>query len=270
MTITVQREVDAALAAAQCVVRTHERLVEFLKAGQTLREIDAFVAECFDDLDCTSAFLRYRIPQHPPYPSFACLSPNDCIVHGTHDMIEKPIEPGDVLSIDIGVKHHGFVGDAAWTYAIEHASDLAQRMMKCGREALRRGVEAMQPGRPLIDFAKAVQPYVESECGFFLAKGLFGHGYGRKLHEAPSVSNLLPAYPGEWPDAWKVFKPGMLLAVEPMIAAGTREIRSERNKWPIFTADGSLAVHYEADVLVTSDGPRVLTDGMEQLPDIVG
>jgi len=270
MTITVQRDIDAALAAAQCVVRTHERIVEFLKAGQTLLEIDQFVAACFKDLDCTSAFLRYRIPGHPPYPSFACLSPNDCIVHGTHDMTDEPIKPGDILSIDIGVKHKGFIGDAAWTYAIEHASDLAQRMMTCGRESLRRGIEAMQAGAPLIDFAKAVHPYVERECGFYLAQGLFGHGYGRKLHEAPSVSNLMPSFPGEWPDAWKTFEPGMLIAVEPMISAGTREIRSEPNRWPIFTADGSLAVHYEADVMITPDGPHVLTNGMENLPDIVG
>lgn len=271
MTITVERDMEAALAAAQCVVRTHERLVEFLKAGQTLAEIDQFVARCFDDLKCKSAFLRYRIPGHPPFPSYACLSLNDCIVHGTHDMTDRPIEPGDVFSIDIGVKHRGFIGDAAWTYAIEQASDEAMRMMECGREALRAGVEAMQAGKPLIDFAKAVHPLVEREYGYFLAKGLFGHGYGRKLHEAPSVSNLMPAFPGEWPDAWKVFKPGMLLAVEPMICAGTGDIHSEPGAWPIFSADGSLAVHYEADVLITpDDGPRVLTDGMDNLPDIVG
>lgn len=270
MTITVQRDVEAAYAAAQCVVRTHERLVDFLKAGQTLAQIDNFVAETLKDLDCTSAFLRYRIPGHPPYPSVACLSPNDCIVHGTHDMTDKPIEPGDVLSVDIGVKHQGFIGDAAWTYAIEHASDLAMRMMECGRAALKHGIETMQAGKPLIDWPKVVQPLVEKDYGFFLSRGLFGHGYGRKLHEAPSISNALPAFPGEWPDAWKVFKPGMLIAVEPMISAGTRELRADSNKWPIFTADGSLAVHYEADVLITTDGPRVLTEGMENLPDIVG
>jgi len=270
MTITVERDIDAALAAAQCVVRVHERLVEFLRAGLTLAQVDAFVARSLHDLDCTSAFLRYRIPGHGPYPSSACLSLNDCIVHGTHDMTSDPIAPGDVFSVDIGVKHHGFIGDAAWTYAIEGASELAQRMMACGREALKRGIAAMQPGKPLIDFAKAVKPYVERECGFYLCRGLFGHGYGRKLHEAPSLSNSMPTFPGEWPDAWKLFSPGMLIAVEPMIAAGTGEIRSERNKWPIFTADGSLAVHYEADVLITPDGPRDLTEGMQRLPDVVG
>jgi len=270
MVVTAVQDIDCAAAAAQCVVRSHERLVEFLRAGQTLAEVDAFIAATLKDLDCRSAFLRYSMQQHPPFPSHSCLSLNACVVHGTHDMTKEPLKPGDVLSVDIGVYHQGWVGDAAWTYAIEHASDEVMRLMQCGRESLRRGVAAMMPGRPLADFARAVQGHAERECGFHLIRGLGGHGYGRKLHGPPFVSNALPAFPGEWPDAFKTFKPGMLLAVEPMIAVGTPEIRSHGKQWPIFTADGSLAVHYEADVLVTSDSPRDLTEGMQDLPDIVG
>ncbi|HRP62283.1 MAG TPA: type I methionyl aminopeptidase [Phycisphaerales bacterium] len=270
MVVTAARDVDAAYAAAQCVVRTHERLVDFLRAGQTLAQIDTFVAETLADLDCRSAFLRYRIPQHPPYPSHSCLSVNACIVHGTHNMSAEPLKPGDIISIDIGVSHHGWIGDAAWTYAIEHASDEAMRLMTCGRESLRRGIAAVQPGKPLIDWARVVQTCVEKEGGFRLVRGLGGHGYGRKLHGPPFVSNVVPSHPSEWPDAWKTFEPGMLLALEPMLAVGTSSITSGPRQWPIFTADGSLSVHYEADVLVTRDGPRDLTEGMDQLPDIVG
>lgn len=270
MTVTVQRDVDAVAAAAQCVVRVHERLVDFLQPGLTLAEIDRYVAVALDDLDCTSAFLRYRIRGHPPFPSYACLSLNNCIVHGTHEMTPRPIAPGDLLSIDIGVKHHGWVGDAAWTYAIESASDEALALMACGRESLRLGIAAVRAGRPLVDWARAVQDYVEKTCGYHLVRGLGGHGYGRQLHGPPFLANTAPTYPGEWPEAWKPFTPGMLLAVEPMIAIGTGAIRSQPNQWPIFTADGSLAVHYEADVLVTEEGPRDLTDGMDALPDIVG
>jgi methionyl aminopeptidase len=270
MTITAQRDVEAAAAAAQCVVRVHERLVDFLQPGLTLAEIDRYVAVALDDLECTSAFLRYRIRGHPPFPSYACLSLNNCIVHGTHEMTSRAIVPGDLLSIDIGVKHHGWVGDAAWTYAIESASDEALALMSCGRESLRRGIAAIRAGRPLVDWARAVQDYVEKTCGYHLVRGLGGHGYGRQLHGPPFLANTAPTYPGEWPEAWKPFTPGMLLAVEPMIAIGTGAIRSQPSHWPIFTADGSLAVHYEADVLVTEEGPRDLTDGMDALPDIVG
>ncbi|MHC4768265.1 MAG: M24 family metallopeptidase, partial [Planctomycetota bacterium] len=119
-------------------------------------------------------------------------------------------------------------------------------------------------------WAKAIQPYVEGECGYHLVRGLGGHGYGHSLHGPPFISNVTPRHPGEWPDAWSSFDRGMLLAVEPMIAVGTGEIVSEGKQWPIYTADGSLSVHYEADVLVTEDGPMDLTEGMDQLPDVVG
>ncbi len=270
MVVTAQREIDAAHEAAQIVVRVHESLAGWLRAGQTLAQIDRHVAEILSSLDSRSAFLRYRMKGHPPFASHACLSVNECIVHGTHDMTAEPLRPGDLLSVDIGAVHDGWIGDAAWTYAIEEASDLARRLMACGREALRRGIEAVRPGRPLLDWARAVQPYVEGECGFHLVRGLGGHGYGRKLHGPPFVSNVVPTHPGEWPDAYATFKPGMLLALEPMIAAGTGEIVSKGRSWPIFTADGSLSVHYEADVIVTESGALDLTDGMDALPDIVG
>lgn len=270
MVVTAERDIEAVHAAGQCVVRTHERLANFLRAGLTLAEVDAFVAETLEDLDCRSAFLRYKIPGHPPFPSHSCLSVNDCIVHGTHWMSDEPLEPGDIFSIDIGVNHHGWIGDAAWTYAIEHRSDEARGLMDCGRESLARGIAAMQPGRPLVDWAKAVQHYVEEECGFHLVRGLGGHGFGRKLHGPPFISNVVPDNPNEWADAFKQFGPGMLIAVEPMLAVGCNAITSKPRQWPIFTADGSLSVHYEANVLITEDGPRDLTEGMSDLPDVVG
>jgi methionyl aminopeptidase len=270
MVVTAQQDIDRAAAAAECVVRTHFRLVEFLRAGLTLAQIDQFVADTLADLDCRSAFLRYRMSGYPPYPSHSCLSLNDCIVHGTHLMRDAPIEPGDLLSVDVGVMHHGFVGDAAWTYAIEHATSDAKRLMACGREALKRGIAAIRPGRPLIDWARAVQACVEQEHGLHLVRGLGGHGYGRHLHGPPFVSNVVPSHRSEWPDAFEVFRPGLLIAVEPMIALGTGETKTTSRRWPIMTADGSLAVHYEADVLVAEDGPRDLTAGMDELPDVVG
>lgn len=270
MVVTAERDIAGAAVAADKVVETHRRLVEFLRPGQTLAQIDAFVGETLQDLGCRSAFLGYRIRGHPPFPSHACLSVNECVVHGTHDMTTRPIQRGDVLSIDIGVKSDGWIGDAAWTYGIVEVDDAAASLMRCGRESLRRGLAAIRPGRPLIDWAKAVQEYVERRCGYCLVRGLGGHGYGRELHGPPFISNVVPSYPGEWPDAWKPFTPGMLIAVEPMISLSSTEIASEGRSWPIYSADRSLSVHYEADVLVTTDGIRDLTAGLQELPDLVG
>lgn len=270
MLFTASRDVELAEAAAHCVVQTHRRLVEFLRAGITLAEIDTFVARTLDDLGARSAFFGYRLRGLPAYPSQACLSLNECVVHGTHTMTRRPLERGDVLKVDIGVKKDGFIGDAAWTYAIGFADDPAKALMAAGQESLRRGVAAMQPGRQLIDWARAVQGHVEREKRFFLVRGLGGHGYGRTLHAAPFISNVEPSYPGEWPEATKRFEPGMLVAVEPMIGLLSSEIRNEKGKWPIYTADGSLSVHYEADVLITAEGPRNLTEGLFEMPDVVG
>ncbi len=270
MVVTAQPDIDCAAKAAQCVVKTHLALADFLKAGQTMAQVDEFVGETLKSLDCRSAFLRYRIPGHPPFPSHSCLSVNDCIVHGTHNLTADPLKPGDVFSIDIGVIHRGWVGDAAWTYAIEYATEDARALMDCGKECLKRGIATVMPGRPLIDWAKAVQGYVEDECGFHLVRNLGGHGYGRKLHGPPFLSNVVPNHRAEWPDAFKVFEPGLLLAVEPILSTSTGDTHNPPRTWPIYTADGSLSVHYEADLMVTEEGVANLTEDMCDLPDVVG
>ena len=264
------KEIEAARCSAQCVVEIHKSLTDYLRAGLTLPEIDSFVARQLRSLNCKSAFLKYRIPGQPPFPSHSCLSVNDCVVHGTHIMEHSPLASGDLISIDIGVKHNGWIGDAAWTWAIDHATDENASLMKAGRESLVAGVAAMQPNRPLMDFAKAVQAVAEGEYGFHLVRGLGGHGYGKTLHAPPFVSNVVPAHPSEWPDAWRNFESGMLIAVEPMLAVGTGEIEHKRGTWPIFSADHSTSVHFEADVLIGEDGPVDLTAELHDLPSIVG
>jgi methionyl aminopeptidase len=174
------------------------------------------------------------------------------------------------VSIDIGVKFRGWIGDAAWTYAIEEAGDEQRRLISCGKTSILRGIERLQPGAPLIEFARAVQGHVEGECGFHCVRGLGGHGYGRRLHEPPYVANNAPTYPGEWPDANTELRAGTLLAIEPMIAVGTGDIVQNPREWPLYTADGSLSVHFEHDVYVGEKGPQVLTEGLDDLPEVVG
>lgn len=263
--------VDAELAyeAAQRVVETHQRLSGFLRAGQTLAEVDRFVADTLRDLRCKSCFLGYRTGGLPPFPSHACLSVNDCVVHGTAGYRLEPLAEGDLLKVDIGVSYKGWIGDAAWTYSFGEPSEEVRRLMTCGKRSIELGVETLRPGAPLMDWAKTVQGHVEDECGFHLVRGLGGHGYGRSLHAPPFLSNTVPAFPGEWGDAGRRWEPGTLIAVEPMIAVGTGEVRQQRKQWPIWSADGSMTVHYEHDVLVTESGPRVLTSGLETVEDVI-
>ncbi len=267
---SAQSKLDHAAAAAERVVVIHQRLAEWLKAGVTLAQTDAFVADQLADLGAKSCFKGYRVPRTPPFPSYACLSLNDCVVHGTAGMITAPLKPGDLFSIDIGVSYRGWIGDAAWTYAIEEQTEDGAKLAAAGRESIRAGVEAIKPGNVWLDFAKAVQRVVEEEHGLHLVRGLGGHGYGRKLHAPPYISNVVPQYKGEWPDANRTIEPGDLVAVEPMLAVTTNRIVQEPGGWPIFTADASLSAHYEHDVLVTEDGAITLTKELEALPDVVG
>lgn len=267
--IRSEAEFEAAQASASKVVQTHERLSEFLRHGQTLAQIDAFVAKTLADLKCRSCFLGYKAGRSPPFPSHACLSLNHCVVHGTAGYHTAPLKAGDLLKIDIGVTFQGWIGDAAWTYSFGEPGEVARRLMECGKESLRRGVAQLRPGKIWLDYARAVQDYVEGECDFHLIRGLGGHGYGRRLHEEPYISNVVPGAWGEWKEAKDQVLAGSLVAVEPMIAAGTSRMKHHASEWPIYTADGSLSVHYEHDVAITAEGPRVLTAGLEKVNDIV-
>ncbi|MBX3385856.1 MAG: methionyl aminopeptidase [Phycisphaeraceae bacterium] len=267
-------EAEFAYAAAQKVVLTHRRLIEFLKVGQTLAQIDLFVARTLADVDCRSCFLGYRVGKSPAFPSHACLSVNDCIVHGTAASHLSPMRPGDVLKIDIGVWHKGWIGDAAWTYAFaDYPSARVKELLEAGRESLRLGIARMQPGMALVEYARAVQNCVEHTHGFRLTRGLGGHGIGRKLHAPPYVSNVVPELgDGQpWAEASLPWVPGTLVAVEPMLAISSEQgVVRKRHDWPVYTADGSVAAHFEHDVLVTTSGPRVLTEGLDDLPLVVG
>lgn len=262
-------DVDAAYTAAQKVVETHHRIAAFLHAGLTLAQIDRFVYETLEELGCKSCFHKYRTGGLPPFPSQACLSINDCVVHGTAGYTLEKLKTGDVLKIDIGVKHKGWMGDAAWTYVFGEMTPQVKKLTDSGKESLEKGIEQLQPGNTWMDWARTVQRIVEDEYGFHLIRGLGGHGYGRKLHSPPWISNVVPDFANEWPDGNKTIEPGMLVAVEPMIGIGTGEIFQKPKDWPIYTADHSLSVHYEHDVLITTDGPRILTQGLEDVTDVI-
>ncbi len=267
--VQTENDLAGARAAAEQVVEIHRRVAGFLRHGQTLAEIDAFVGRALDELGAVSCFFRYNPGRMPPFPSQACLSVNECVVHGTAGYLTRPMEAGDLLKIDIGVKFRGWIGDAAWTYSFGEPNAEVRRLMESGKESLRQGVQQLRPGNTFMAWAQTVQRVVEQEYGFHLIRGLGGHGYGRSLHAPPWISNVVPTFPGEWPDANLACTPGMLVAVEPMIAVGTGDTRQGRKQWPIFVADGSMSVHYEHDVLISENGPVVLTAGLEEIEDVI-
>lgn len=276
-------DADLAYAAGQKVVEVHRRLSSWLRPAMTLPQIDEFVAKTLEALDCQSCFYGYVVPGHPRFPSHACLSLNDCVVHGHAAYYREPIKPGDLLKIDIGVWHRGWVGDAAWTYSIGEPSPANRRLMESGKVSLARGVEKLRAGARYLDWAVEVQDCVEKEYGFHCILNWGGHGIGKRksdkdrgLHLPPHLLNHRPADSASWPEARHTWQPGNLIAVEPMIAVGTGQTVQQPfpyggnlTDWPVYTADASMSVHYEHDVLITESGPRVMTEGLEHTPDVI-
>ncbi len=261
-------DLEIAAQAAARVVTIHQHLAGWMKPGMTLAKIDAEIARLLTQLQCKSAFLGYKMGgKGPAFPSQACLSVNECVVHGTAASLPRPLQQGDVLKVDIGVVYRGFIGDAGWTYHFGKAPSEVRRLMDTGKRALAEGVKELRPGNVYLNWAKTVQRICEHEAGFHLVRGLGGHGYGRTLHAPPFVSNTVPEGPNDWAEAHYPCTPGTLVAVEPMLAAGTSHVVQAPKAWPVLTADRSMSVHYEHDVLITAAGPRVLTDGLQDVPD---
>jgi methionyl aminopeptidase len=229
--------------------RIHARCMTILRAkarpGVTTGELDEAAAKYLRSQGAEASFKGYR-----GFPGSICASPNSMIVHGIPG--SHALRRGDVLSIDVGVTLDGWVVDAAVTIPVGRASPVANRLMVATREALFDAVEQCRPGNHVGDVGHAVQSKVEPQ-GLSVVRALVGHGVGRSMHEDPQVPNHgLPGTGAELVE-------GMVLAVEPMVTSGGQEIRMGDDGWAVFTADGSLAAHFEHTVAVTADGPRILT-----------
>jgi methionyl aminopeptidase len=194
-------------------------------------------------------FYRYK-----GFPANTCISINDEVVHGIPSP-RRRLREGDIVSIDVGVKLGDWCGDAARTFAVGKVGDPARKILGVGAEALARGVAAARPGARVSDISRAVQGYVERE-GFSVVRDYVGHGIGRKMHEKPQVPNYIER--GFLKDDM-ILRPGMVLAIEPMVNEGTHEVAKLKDNWTVVTKDGKLSVHFEHTVAVTEEGPRVLT-----------
>ncbi|RMH15599.1 MAG: type I methionyl aminopeptidase [Acidobacteria bacterium] len=230
--------------ANRVVHRVLDGLAERVAPGVTTRELDRWAEGLIRDAGGVPAFRNYR-----GFPSTLCTALNDVIVHGIPD--DRPLREGDILGIDCGVLYKGYYGDAARTYAVGAISEEAERLLRVTSEALNLGIEQVRPGGRLSDIGHAIQRHVEGH-GFSIVREFVGHGVGTALHEDPQVPNFGRAGKG------LRLKPGLVLAIEPMVNAGSPEVKTDADGWTARTADGSLSAHFEYSVAVTPAGPWVL------------
>jgi methionyl aminopeptidase len=239
-------EIDRIAAAGRILARCLRLLTGKARAGVTTGELDRAAERFIRSQNAEPAFKGYR-----GFPGSICTSPNSMIVHGIPG--DYTLGRGDVLTIDVGVIHDGWVADAAVTIPIGKVTPVASRLLTATKAALFDAVEQCRPGGCLGDVSHAVQERVEGE-GFSVVRALVGHGIGRDMHEDPQIPNY-----GE-PGTGVELDEGMVLAIEPMTCSGGHEIRmGTDDDWAVFSRDGSLAAHFEHTVAVTAEGPRILT-----------
>jgi methionyl aminopeptidase len=239
----------AIMDRANALVQETLRLVAgSARPGVSTKELDRLAEDHIRAKGGRPAFKGYR-----GYPATLCTSVNEVIVHGIPSATQKLAE-GDVLGVDCGVVFDGFVGDAALTVPIGKISPEAQRLLDVTRECLELAVEIIRPGHRLTDIGEVIQRHAEG-AGFSVVRELVGHGIGRSMHEDPQVYNFGPG--GRGPE----LRPGLVLAIEPMVNAGVPGVVFDHDGWTARTEDGKLSAHFEYSVAVTEDGPWVLGVG---------
>ncbi|PLS15562.1 type I methionyl aminopeptidase [Bacillus sp. M6-12] len=239
------REIEIMREAGRIVALTHQELKKHIIPGITTKELDA-IAESF-------------IRKHDAFPSFKgyngfrgsiCASVNNELVHGIPG--SRVLNEGDIISIDIGAKYNGYHGDSAWTYPVGSIDEETMRLLDVTEESLYRGLQEAVPGVRLSNISHAIQTYVEAR-DFSIVREYVGHGIGQDLHEDPQIPHYGP------PDKGPRLKPGMVLAVEPMVNAGSRYVKTLEDNWTVVTIDGKMCAHFEHTIAITESGFEILT-----------
>ncbi len=244
--IKSKNEIGLMREAGKIVAETIEGLREKAKPGVTTLDLNNFAHAYITKRNAKPAFKGYR-----GFPASICTSVNDEVVHGIPNS-RRYVREGDIVSIDVGAIYQGYVGDGAITLPIGAISDSAKQLLEVTEAALWVGIAQARKGKFLEDVSGAVQDYAEAR-GYAVVREYVGHGVGRLMHEDPQIPNFRQGKRGP------LLKPGMTLAIEPMINAGTSETRTLRDKWTVVTNDGKLSAHFEHTVLVTEDEPEILT-----------
>ena len=245
--IAIKNERDLACMRQACKITAAARALagEMVRPGVSTKQIDRAVREYIVAQGAKPSFLGYH-----GYPGSACISVNQEVIHGIPG--GRILQDGDIVSIDGGAYYKGFHGDCAATFACGSISADAQKLIDVTKQSFFEGIRFARRGHRVSDISHAIETYVESN-GFSVVRSFVGHGVGAQLHEEPEVPNF--GAPGRGPR----MIPGMTLAIEPMVNAGTHEVRILKDGWTVITADGKLSAHYENTVLITDGEPEILT-----------
>ncbi len=238
-------EIQEIWKSNRIVAQVLSELSGMVQPGMTTLELDLYAEKRAREMGSAPAFKGYR-----GYPASLCTSINQEIVHGIPS--KRALKNGDILSLDFGVVLNGFYGDAAITVPVGDISPAADKLIKTVKQSLFCGIEKAVPGNRISDISAAIQDYVERN-GFNVIRNFVGHGIGFSLHEEPQVPNFGAS--GQGPK----IKPGMVIAIEPMISLGNWEVEIMKDNWTAVTKDGSLSAHYEHSIAVTADGPKILS-----------
>ena len=246
ITLKSPRELDCMRKAGRITAAARALAGKLVVPGVTTLEIDTAVRKFIESQGGKPSFLGYG-----GFPGSACISVNDVVIHGIPSK-KVVLKEGDIVSVDVGAFIGGFHGDCAATYPCGQVSDEAKRLIQVTQQSFWEGMKFARQGCRVSDIGHAVQVYVEAN-GFSVVRDFVGHGVGARLHEPPEVRNFGPA--GHGPR----LQPGMTLAVEPMVCAGDWRVKVLSDKWTTVSLDGSLTAHYENSILITEEGPEILT-----------
>jgi methionyl aminopeptidase len=240
-----ERDLEAMRPACAVAGSVLNDVAVFIQPGMTTNDVNGFAASRIRHYGARSAFLGYR-----KYPCQICISVNEQVVHGLAGT--RALRFGDIVSLDVGVIYNGFVGDTARTVAVGGCDVRAQKLMDVAEKSLYEGIGRALPEGRVVDISRAIQDYVESN-GFSVVREFVGHGVGRSMHEEPQVPNFVDG------KSSPRLRPGMTLAIEPMVNAGSSSVKILNDGWTVVTQDGSISAHFEHTVLITESEPEILT-----------
>jgi len=239
------KEIEIIKESAQILGKAHGEVAKYVKEGVKTSFLDKIAEEYIRDNKAVPSFKGYN-----GFPASLCISVNEVVVHGFPSQYQ--LKDGDIISIDCGVFHQGFHSDSAYTYPVGEVSPITIALLKATKESLYLGIEKAVTGNRVGDIGNAIQKFVEAK-GYTVVRELVGHGVGKQLHEAPEIPNW-----GKRGSGAKL-KDGMVIAIEPMVNLGTRNVVQERDGWTIRTADRKPSAHYEHTVAILEDKTEILT-----------
>ncbi|GJM71475.1 methionine aminopeptidase [Paenibacillus macerans] len=231
--------------AGRIVAETHRLMAQSIEPGITTGELDQIADKFIRSQGAVPSFKGYN-----GFPYSICASVNEELVHGFPG--KRKLNEGDIISLDIGAEYRGYHGDSAWTYPVGEISTEAKRLLEVTEGSLYAGLALVKPDVRLFTISHAIQQHIEA-AGFSVVREYVGHGIGSKLHEEPQIPNY------GMPDRGPRLKPGMVLAIEPMVNMGKRYVKTLDDNWTVVTVDGSLCAHFEHTVAVTPDGMEIFT-----------